>query len=297
MKFPKRNISKCVLSSCAWQTHFVCLQRSPLMRRFANRSFQAWILVLSAHLSHQFIYFHPVTYSTGKVVWYPTCQTKEALPWFWAWTQHQGCFSHIKIHLATQDWWCFKFKEGSTNVDEGKDELDVMGSDKKSEIEEHNIKVLMYVNIKTPPPLPICVAGHITKPPGPKITVQGPFAFQSNISYNDFLSIVAKGMGMCSANCIIWAKMWWRFNWLANAAKRLVTPKEGYEPMITTILRLAKSKDYAITVSIPPPTKHVNDVVSFVMYATSQLVLHSCRFSSPGPWFPLTRTMVMTDNQ
>lgn len=94
-------------------------------------------------------------------------------------------------------------KEGSTNVDEGKDELDVMGSDKESEIEEHNIKVLMYVNIKTPPPPLICVAGHTTKPPGPKITVQGPFAFQSNISYNDFLSIVAKGMGMCSANCII----------------------------------------------------------------------------------------------
>ena len=153
----------------------------------------------------------------------------------------------------------------------------------------------MYVNVKTPPPPPVRVASHVTKLPGPKITVRGPFTFQSNISYANFLSIVAKGVGMCSANCIVQAEMQWRFYRPANTAKRLVTNEEGYEAMITTIL--TKSKDYAITVSIPPPTKHVNDVASFVMYATSQLVSYSCRLSSLGPWLLLMRMMVTMDSQ
>jgi hypothetical protein len=180
-------------------------------------------------------------------------------------------------------------------AEEDVDELDVIGSDEEKEIEEHHVKVLMYVNVETPPPPPVRVAGRVTKLPGPKITVRGPFAFQSNISYADFLSIVAKGVGTRSANCIVRAEMQWRFDRPANAAKRPVTNEEGYEAMITTIL--TKSKDYAITVSIPPPTKHVDDVVSFVTYATSQLVSYSCRLSSLGPWLPLMRMMVTTDSQ
>jgi len=179
-------------------------------------------------------------------------------------------------------------------VEEDIDELDVMGSDEENEIEEHNVKVLMYVNVETPPP-PVHVTGRVAKPLGPKITVRGPFAFQSNISYADFLSIVAKGVGTRSTNCIIRAEMQWRFDRPANAAKRPVTNGEGYEAMITTIL--TKSKDYTITVSIPPPTKHVDDVVSSVMCATLQLVSYSCRLSSLGLWFLLTKTMVTTDNQ
>jgi hypothetical protein len=180
-------------------------------------------------------------------------------------------------------------------VEEDIDELDVMGSDEENEIKEHNAKVLMYVNVEMPPPPPVHVTSRVAKPLGPKITVRGPFTFQSNISYADFLLIVAKGVGTRSTNCIIRAEMQWRFDRLANAAKRPVTNREGYEAMITTIL--TKSKDYAITVSIPPPTKHVDDVVSSVTRATLKLVSYSCRLSSLGLWFLLTKTMVTTDNQ
>jgi hypothetical protein len=180
-------------------------------------------------------------------------------------------------------------------VKEDVDELDVMGSDKENKIEEYNIKVLMYVNVETPPPPPVRVTGRVAKPLGPKITVQGPFTFQSNIFYADFLLIVAKGMSMCSTNHIIWAEMQWQFDQPANAAKRLVTNGYRYEVMIRMIL--TKSKDYAITVSIPPATKHVDDVVSSVMFATLQLVLYSCRLSSLGLWFLSTKMMVTMDNQ
>ena len=56
----------------------------------------------------------------------------------------------------------------SETIDEG---LDVIGSDEENEIKEHNVKVLMYMNVETLPPPVVHVAGCITKPPGPKITI------------------------------------------------------------------------------------------------------------------------------
>jgi hypothetical protein len=53
--------------------------------------------------------------------------------------------------------------------------------------------------------------------------------------------------------------MQWRFDRPANATKKPVTNETGFKVMITSLLE--RKKDWTITISMPPPNKHIDDVV------------------------------------
>ena len=107
------------------------------------------------------------------------------------------------------------------------------------------VDICMYVNIKTVPPPALHVGGRITKAPAVKITPQ-----------------------------LVRAGMQWRFDQPQNTAKKPVTNEMGYKVMITTLL--TQPKDYSIMISMPPPMKHVNDVMSHHINAFSCVILTLC---------------------
>jgi len=156
-------------------------------------------------------------------------------------------------------------------------EEELVGSDdNKNDIDEHTVEICMYVNVETAPPPALRVGGRVIKAPAVKITPRGPFTFESNTSYANFLAIIAKGVVAGSADCLVRAAMQWRFDRPQNAAKKPVTNEMGYKVMITTLL--TRPKDYSITISMPPPTKHVNDVVSYyfnILLCCTHIVLLS----------------------
>ena len=130
----------------------------------------------------------------------------------------------------------------------------------------------MYVNVETASPPALHIGGHITKAPAVKITPWGPFIFKSSTSYTKFLSIIAKGIIAGSTKCLICIGMQWQFDQPQNATKKPITNKMGYKVIITTLL--TQPKDYCIMVSMPSPTKHVNDVVSYYISLSFPPFLH-----------------------
>ena len=152
-------------------------------------------------------------------------------------------------------------------------EEELVGLSDENNTEEHTVEICLYVNVKTAPPPALCVRGHVTKALAIKITPRGPFIFESNTSYAEFLSIVAKGVVTGSTDCLVCVVQWW-FNWPQNAAKKPVTNEMGYKAMIMTLL--TQPKDYSIMISMPPPTKHVNDMVSYHINTFSCIVLALC---------------------
>jgi hypothetical protein len=54
--------------------------------------------------------------------------------------------------------------------------------------------------------------------------------------------------------------MEWKFDRPGNAVKRPLMDKVGYDVMISTIV--SRHKDFVISLTMPPPTPNVWDVVS-----------------------------------
>ena len=125
--------------------------------------------------------------------------------------------------------------------------------------EEDSIKIQIYLNVKTPPPPAICVASRSIRQPAVKVTPHGPFIFDSQSNYSSFLTMIANAACAGHPDCLVRSGMEWRFDRPANSTRKPIMNEIGFQVMITSLLE--RKKDWTITVSMPPPTKHTNDVV------------------------------------
>lgn len=186
-----------------------------------------------------------------------------------------------------------KGKAKAKEIDMQQDVVEV--TDEEGAVDdEERVEICMYVNVETPPPPMLRVGGRVTKAPAIKITPRGPFILYSTASYTEFLSVIAKGVVAGSTDCLTRALMEWRFDRPQNAAKKPVTNEMGYKVMMKTILE--RKKDHCVTVSMPPPTKHVNDVVSHNRDIRI-CVLYLCHLFSLGVLLLLMRMTEMTESR
>ena len=93
----------------------------------------------------------------------------------------------------------------------------------------------------------------------PKVTSRGPFLFSSSKNYNDFLAMISQGAGT-RPDCLVKSSMEWRFNRPANSSRKPIMNKTGFTVMMSGLRD--RKKDWQITVSMAPPVKGVEDVVS-----------------------------------
>jgi hypothetical protein len=130
--------------------------------------------------------------------------------------------------------------------------------DKLDAEEEEILKIHVYLNVKTPPPPVVHVGNCSVKQPAPKITRRGPFIFDSNVTYEDFLAMVAKGAGTCNG-CLVHASMEWCFDKPSTSSRMLIMNQVGFEVMVASVCE--RNKDRMIIISMPPPMKGIEDVV------------------------------------
>jgi hypothetical protein len=93
----------------------------------------------------------------------------------------------------------------------------------------------------------------------PKVTSRGPFLFSSSKNYDDFLAMISHGAG-ARPDCLVKSSMEWRFDRPANSLRKPIMNKTGFTVMMSGLRD--RKKDWQITVSMAPPVKGVEDVVS-----------------------------------
>jgi len=129
-----------------------------------------------------------------------------------------------------------------------------------TEGEEPTIKVQVYLNVETPPPPALHVGNQTIRQAAIKVTPRGPFIFDFANDYAAFLSMITIGARAGHPDCLVRSGMQWRFDRPANSSKKPVTNETGFKAMITTLLEW--KKDWTIMVSMPPPIKHTDEVIS-----------------------------------
>src|SRR5882762_7241163 len=71
------------------------------------------------------------------------------------------------------------------------------------EEQEESTKIQIYLNVETPPPPQIRVGNRAVRQPAIKVTPRGPFIFDSNNNYIQFLSVIATGARAGHPDCLI----------------------------------------------------------------------------------------------
>lgn len=109
-----------------------------------------------------------------------------------------------------------------------------------------------------------------------------------SITYTNFLSTVARAV-RCAPTSLIPAQMQWKFDRPGNAQYKPIMDQNGYRVMISTVV--GRHKDFVISISMPPPTPSVQDVVCFNMssYAFSMI-----DYNSPGSLTRITKNPLNT---
>jgi hypothetical protein len=130
-------------------------------------------------------------------------------------------------------------------------------SDEDDDGESHDITV--YVSVSSSAPPLSCVANKPVKAPPPKITARPPFTSNSKNDYKTFLSLIAKTV-MCPVDSLDYASMQWKFDRPANAKSKPLMSEMCYNAMVSTVI--GRKKDFVVTISMQPPRKHVDNVVS-----------------------------------
>jgi hypothetical protein len=93
----------------------------------------------------------------------------------------------------------------------------------------------------------------------PKVTSHGPFLFSSSKNYDDFLAMISQGAGV-HPDYLVKSSMEWCFDRPANSSRKPIMNKTGFTVMMSSLHD--QKKDWQITVSMAPPVKGVEDVVS-----------------------------------
>lgn len=141
--------------------------------------------------------------------------------------------------------------------DSSEDQEDELKDEDDDEAAECEISAYIYV--AAPPPL-VTRAVRGTKPLAPKVTACGPILLPASITYDDFLSTVAKELKCKSPASLDPSAMEWKFDRPANSKYKHIMNKTGFGVMIKTIL--GRKKDFVISLQMPPPARIVSQTVS-----------------------------------
>jgi len=137
--------------------------------------------------------------------------------------------------------------------------LPVPDSEDEDAEDDGSIPISAYIYVSSAAPQITRVGTKTINTPAPKITPCGPFIFSSSLPFNSFITLVAKAV-RCLPTSLVTSQMEWKFDRPGNAVKKPLMDKVGYDVMISTIISC--HKDFIISISMPPPTPNVRDVVS-----------------------------------
>jgi hypothetical protein len=109
-----------------------------------------------------------------------------------------------------------------------------------------------YIHVIVPPPPPVCITGKTYKPLQPQIITSGPLCFSTLLSYDEFITRLAKTTP-CRVMALILSKLNWRHEKPVNGKDKPLTGPDGFRAMI--MLLEEKSKERVVIISMPPPVE------------------------------------------
>jgi hypothetical protein len=149
--------------------------------------------------------------------------------------------------------------------------------------------VCVFLNVETPPPLIARVGNRPVKKMPPKVTSRGPFLFPSSKNYNDFLAMISQGVGT-RPDCLVKSSMEWRFDRPLNSSRKPIMNATGFTVMMSGLRD--RKKDWQITVSMVPPVKGVEDMVSpLILMLYSLLTWYDSLGRSQGQTMKMTGSL------
>jgi hypothetical protein len=109
-----------------------------------------------------------------------------------------------------------------------------------------------YIHVIVPPPPPVRVTGKAYKPPQPQTITSGPLRFSTSISYDEFVTGLARTTP-CRVKALVLSKLGWRHEKPVNGKDKPLTGPDGFRAMITSLEE--KSKERVVIISMPPPVE------------------------------------------